>query len=334
MNVGLVGAGVIGTRRAWIVKEHVGFNMVMVADTNFSRAQLLAEEVGCEATTDWKKVATRDDIDIVIVSTPNNLHAPISITAMKNRKHVLCEKPLGTNPDEAKQMVEIALKNNVKLKTGSNHRFHRGIWKARELVNNGSIGEINFIRCRYGHGGRPNYDKEWRAKAELAGGGELLDQGVHVMDLFRWFIGDFSEAVGFITTRFWNVAPLEDNGFALFRTEKGKVASLHVSWTEWRNLFSFEVYGQDGYVLVEGLGGNYDTERLIIGRRLPTLGPIHEETFKFLGQDPSWYEEWRNFVAAIEEDKELLGSGYDGWQALRMVYAIYESSKKSCVVKL
>lgn len=305
MRVGLVGAGLIGRRRANVVKEFDSTDLLVVADVDSTRAKLVAEETGCKATTDWQSIVARNDIETLIVSTPHKFLAPISMAALKSGKHVLCEKPLARNPEEAEKMVEVAKASKVRLKTGFNHRYHPAIRKARELVDQGIIGEQNFIRCRYGHGGRPGYEKEWRASAEISGGGELLDQGVHALDLFRWFMGDFSEAFGFVTTRFWDISPLEDNAFALFRTDRGQIASLHVSWTQWKNLFSLEIFGQEGYLIVDGLGGSYGPEHLIVGRRSPTSGLPQEELFEFPGQDNSWYEEWKEFVTAIQEQRDF-----------------------------
>lgn len=333
IRVGLVGAGLIGRRRAAVVCESPGEDLIIVADVDRTRAEEVARENSCLVTTDWREVVSRDDVDVIIVSTTNDWLAPISIAAARNRKHVLCEKPLGRNPEESWQMVEAARANEVKLKTGFNHRYHAAIWRARELFDQGAIGEICFVRCRYGHGGRPGYDKEWRANPEISGGGELLDQGIHALDLFRWFLGDFHKVVGLTATSFWNT-PVEDNAFALLRTAKGQVASLHASWTQWKNLFSFEILGRDGYLIAEGLGGSYGPERLIWGERLLQSGPPEEKHFEFAGPDVSWEEEWREFVMAIQEDREPLGNGYDGWQALRLAYAIYESAATGRIVKL
>ncbi len=333
MRVGIVGCGLIGCRRADVVRQSPGDELVIVADVDEGRARPLAREMGCLATTDWQKVVARDDVEAVIVSTSNDWLAPISIEAARNGKHVLCEKPLGRNAEESWQIVKAARANKVKLKTGFNHRHHAAIRKARELFDQGAIGELYFIRCRYGHGGRPGYDKEWRANPEISGGGELLDQGIHALDLFRWFLGDFHEVVGFTGTSFWNT-PVEDNAFALLRKAKGQVASLHASWTQWKNLFSFEIFGREGYLIVEGLGGSYGLERLIWGKRLSQSGPPEEKRFEFPGPDVSWEEEWREFVTAIREDRQPLGNGYDGWQALRLAYAVYESAATGRVVKL
>jgi predicted dehydrogenase len=160
-----------------------------------------------------------------------------------------------------------------------------------------------------------------------------MEQGIHGIDLFRWFLGEFDEVAGFTTTRFWDTAPLEDNAFALFHTENGQVASIHSSLTQWKNLFSFELFGQDGYIVVEGLGGGYGTERVTLGKKAFTE-PFRDETTEFRGGDRSWYGEWEEFVSAIEENREPLGNGYDGLEALRLVFAVYESASNGHSVKL
>jgi predicted dehydrogenase len=252
---------------------------------------------------------------------------------MENNKHVLCEKPLGRNLKEATLIYEASKNNNVKLKVGFNHRHHPSLKKAKELCDKSIIGKILFIRCCYGHGGRWGYEKEWRADPELSGGGELLDQGIHAIDLFRWFLGDFAETIGFVNTMFWDMQ-VEDNTFCLFKTHQGQVASLNASWTQWKNLFSFEIFGDIGYIKITGLGGSYGQERLILGKRLARFGVPTEEIFEFPGEYISWYEEWEELAAAINENRQPIGNGYDGLKAMEMVNAVYESSRKACVIKL
>jgi predicted dehydrogenase len=241
---------------------------------------------------------------------------------------------LGRNAREAAAMVQAAARYRRILKVGFNHRYHPAVWQAREMAQSGKIGPLMYIRAAYGHGGRPGYDQEWRGNLELAGGGELLDQGVHIVDLCRWFLGEFVQVSGMLGNWFWKIAPLEDNGFALMRTGAGQIATLHTSWTQWKNLFRFEVFGQDGYMLVEGLGGSYGTQRLTLGLRRPESGPPDQQTWEFPGPDVSWQAEWHEFKAAIDEEREPLGSGQDGYQAARIIDAIYESAKSGGVVNL
>ena len=205
LNVAIVGCGLIGRRCAAVARE-LGHRIAVVADIVPARAEETAEQNGgCEWVSNWRKVVERPDVDLVVVCTVNKFLAPITIAAAENGKHILCEKPLGRNDSEAEQMVNAAQKTGVVLKTGFNHRHHPAIQRAFEVCRQGTIGPLMLIRATYGHGGRPGYDKEWRADVDSAGGGELLDQGVHVVDLCRWFMGDFIEAIGAVGTCYWDL---------------------------------------------------------------------------------------------------------------------------------
>ena len=333
MKAGLIGAGLQGKRRSQALKEFNDTELLVVADTDRERAERLAKEMACEATTDWNKVVSRDDVDVVIICTPPDSHREIGIAAARQGKHVLCEKPLARNPEEAEEMVTAAEENGVKLKCGFNLRHHPGIHQARNWLDEGIIGESIFIRCCYGIGGSPDYDKDWRVKSEISGGGELMDQGMHTLDLARYFLGEFNQASGFMQTGYWDIAPAEDNAFVLLKTAKGQVASIHVSWTQWRNLFSFEIFGKDGYARVEGLGGNYGVEKAILGKR-EFLKPFEENIIDFRGADKSWQEEWREFTTAIEAGREPSGNGHDGLAAIKLAYAVYESASSGTVIRL
>ena len=332
-KVGVIGAGLQGGRRCPVLKQFPNTELVVIASDHEESVKRLAYNMGCQATTRWEEVVERDDINVVLVCTPPHLHHPMTIAALKNGKHVLCEKPLARTIEEADEMLKVAKESGMKLKCGFNHRHHPGIQTARKWFDEGIIGELNFVRCRYGICGRLGYEEEWRANPEIAGGGHLMEQGIHAIDLFRWFLGDFSEVVSFTATQFWDMAPLEDNAFVLFRTRRGQVASLHSSLTQWKNIFSFELFGQDGYIIVDGLGGGYGTEKVIMGKR-DLAAPFKEEIIEFRGADLSWYEEWKEFVATIEEDREPLGNSWDGFEALRLVHAAYRSAANRCLVNL
>ena len=352
LRVALIGCGAIGQRRAHVVTRPSAGKLVVAIDRDLGRALKVAEDAGAEAGTDWQGAVQREDVDAVIVSTPHDVLAPIAIAALRNGKHVLVEKPMARTPAEAEAVVQetvasggrrrAADRRPLVLKVGFNHRHHPAIAGAHEALRRGDLGESFFIRCRYGHGGRPGYETEWRTSAEIAGGGELLDQGIHALDLFRWFLGDFVEGVGFTPTYYWRLDrgwgirrdEVEDNAFGLFRTASAQVATLHVSWTQWKNLFSFEVFGRDGYAIVDGLGGSYGAERLTLGRRLAFSGPPEEQRAEFSGSDASWEREWEEFMAAIREERQPLGSGGDAYEALKMVHAIYESQRTGAIVRL
>jgi predicted dehydrogenase len=333
MRVGIVGAGLQARRRGPVLQQFPNTELVVVSAAHLEGAEKLAARLGCEAAQGWETVVSRDDLDAIIVATPPHLHAAISLSALRNGLHVLCEKPLARTLDEAKAMIVGAEAAGRILKCGFNHRHHPGIQQARMWFEEGRIGESIFVRARYGIGGRSDYEHEWRADPEIVSGGHLMEQGIHAVDLVHWFLGGFSQVTAFTETRFWKIGPLEDNAFALYRTPSGAVASIHSSLTQWKNLFSFELFGSDGYIVVEGLGGGYGAERAIFGKRDFTA-PFAEEVVEFRGEDRSWQEEWKEFVSAVEEERQPLGTAVDGLEAMRLVFAAYESARTGRAVNL
>jgi predicted dehydrogenase len=234
---------------------------------------------------------------------------------------------MGRNLREAEQMLAAADAADRVLKVGFNHRYHPAIAEARRCVDRGDIGRVINARCRYGHGGRPGYEREWRGNRELAGGGELTDQGVHVVDLLHWFIGVPNAAFAYLQTAVWPLGDLEDNAFGLFRFDAGVVAEFHTSWTQWKNLFSLEVFGETGAVAVEGLGRSYGTETLILTTRRPEGGVPEQEVRTYTGADDSWSAEWDDFVRAVTTTATPLGSARDGLIAMAMLDALYRSAE-------
>jgi predicted dehydrogenase len=333
MNVAIVGAGLIGRKRAAVVANDPGARLALTVDIDMERAQTLARDFGGEAASDWRRAVDARDIDIVIVSTVNKFLAPVSMAAMNEGKHVLCEKPLGRSVAESTEILRAASAKGRVLKTGFNHRYHPAVSAAKELLDAGAIGRVMFLRCRYGHGARPGYEKEWRSDREISGGGELLDQGVHVIDLFRWFAGDFDSVMASTSTAYWEM-DVEDNAFVIFRKKTGETATMHTSWTQWRNIFSFEVFGRDGYLVIDGLGGSYGTERLTVGRRAAGGGRPEERTFEYPGADVSWEREWADLVSAIKDGREPSGGALDGFMATYMVEKAYESALGERAVSL
>src|SRR3981189_2492021 len=269
-GVAIAGCGLIGQKRA---KALGGARLVACADIAQDRADRLAATVtACKAVADWKLAVSDPAVSIVIISTLHDTLAEIAHGAVAAGKHVLIEKPAARRVAELAGLAEAAAGNGSLGRGGFNHRYHRALQKAHELVTSGALGPLMFLRARYGHGGRVGYDREWRSHPAPSWGGELIDQGPHLIDLARWFLGDFAEVDGFATTYFWDM-PVDDNGFLLLRTASRQVAFLHASCTEWKNTFSFEIYGRDGKLDINGLGGSYGTERLTHYKMLPEMGP-------------------------------------------------------------
>lgn len=325
MRVGIVGCGLIGGKRAKSIAA-LGHTVAATADTVYNRAQALAKGyAGCEAVADWREMVHRPDLDAVVVATINDSLAPITLGAVKAAKHVLVEKPAARSADELRPVAAAAKAQGVAVRVGFNHRFHPALLKAHALVNDGAVGPLMFVRGRYGHGGRVGYDREWRAKPELAGGGELLDQGVHLIDLTRWFLGDVTDVSGVAGTFFWDM-PVEDNGFVCLKHTGGTVGWLHASCSEWKNLFCLEIYGRTGKLQIDGLGGSYGVERLAYYRMLPQMGPPETTIWEYPGEDTSWAAEFRNFEQAIAGERGLGATLEDAIAALDVVGAVYAQS--------
>ena len=323
MRVAIIGCGLIGRKRAAALGEH---RLVVCADTVLDRAAALAAGYpDCRATDDADQAVASPDVDAVIVATTNNTLAQLALAAVEAGKHVLIEKPAARSTSELQPLLAAAERRGVVVKVGFNHRFHPAFQRARALVDAGEIGDLMYIRARYGHGGRVGYDREWRADPRLAGGGELLDQGVHLIDLARWFCGDFVDVSGHVATYYWSM-PVEDNGFALLKTAGGQVAWLHASCTEWKNLFSFEIFGQLGKLQVDGLGGSYGTERLTFYRMLPELGPPETSAWEYPREDRSWHAEVEHWAACIERGQQPCGTLADALAALTIVERLYKES--------
>jgi predicted dehydrogenase len=277
------------------------------------------------ATQDWRQLIDRADVAAVVIATPHDLLAEIAIAAISAGKHVLVEKPGARHMDELQPALRLSEEMNVRVRVGFNHRYHRAFRQARQIVNSSALGKLMFIRARYGHGGRVGYDKEWRAQPKASGGGELMDQGVHLIDLARWFLGDFPEVEGFVHTYYWNMS-VEDNAFMLLKTENRQVAFLHASCTEWKNTFSFEIYGQRGKLQIDGLGGSYGVERLSYYKMLPEMGPPDTTIWEYPMADDSWQAEMADFLEDIRLMRRPSACLLDAAAALHIVDRIYQKN--------
>jgi predicted dehydrogenase len=319
----IVGCGLIGRKRAASLQPG---QLRYACDLDAGRAAELARSApGCAATTDYRTTLADPTVHAVIISTLNGSLAPIALDAVRARKHVLVEKPGALNAAQLRTVQAAAALTGVKVRLGYNHRFHPALRKARELVDAGALGPLMFLRGRYGHGGRPGYDREWRADPALAGGGELIDQGVHLIDLARWFLGDFATVAGHATTSFWDM-PVDDNAFLSLRTAAGQTAWLHASCTEWKNLFSLELYGRDGKVAIDGLGGSYGPEKCTWYKMLPQMGPPATTVWEFPAGDGSWALESAAFEEDIRTGRPPNPGLAEGIRTLEIVEEIYRQS--------
>jgi len=324
MRWAIVGCGLIGQKRAAALRalEH---QIVFVTDRAQERATNLARTTGAEIAHNWYTLTERPDIDAIVVATSHEWLSTIAVAGVNHGKHVLVEKPAGRNLAEVSAIAAAAVRSSALVKVGYNHRFHPAIQKAREIVDSGAIGKLMYVRGRYGHGGRIGYEKEWRLHRAISGGGELLDQGSHLIDLAHWFLGEFTDVHAMLRTFFWS-ADVEDNCFLTLATPGGQVAFLHATWTEWKNLFSFEIYGQVGKLVIDGLGGSYGVENLTYYKMLPQMGPPETTRWEWPLPDKSWDLEVEEFAAAITERRRPIGDINDALLTMSVIDRVYREN--------
>jgi predicted dehydrogenase len=319
----IIGCGLIGQKRARALGSA---RLVACADLRSDRAEAIARTTeGCKPYSDWRDAVRHPGADVVIVATLHDSLVEIATGAVEMGRHVLVEKPGARYADEIACLPALAATHHVKVRVGFNHRYHRALRKARELVDSGALGDLMFLRARYGHGGRVGYDQEWRANPVQSGGGELIDQGAHIIDLARWFLGDFVEVEGFAHTYYWNM-PVDDNVFMMLRTVHKQVAFMHASCTEWKNTFSFELFGGAGKIDIAGLGGSYGTERITCYRMLPEMGPPETVSWEYPMTDDSWEVELAEFFDDIKLDRVPAAGVDDAIATLRIIERIYKAS--------
>lgn len=330
LRIAHIGAGRMGRRWVGVLAQNKLVTLTTIVDHGSGEAQKLAAQItGCSATKNLKSVLQDQSINAVIVSTPHRNLSEISLSALKAGKHVLCEKPGALSSSQIKQNITLAKKMGLTYMIGYNHRFHDGFLKARNEYDKGTIGEVVFIRARYGFGGRTGYNTEWRLNPKQSGGGHLIDQGVHMIDLVLSYIGKPKTIEGVRSDTFWKKGA-EDNAFVLLQGKQKQIASIHTSLTQWKPLHSFEIYGTKGYLEVQGLGMKYGAyEKLIIGKRsLDFSGEIKEKTIECNSvADDSLTLELKEFVTAIKTHREPNPSPLSAYETLKVVEAVYKKSK-------
>lgn len=327
LRIGIVGLGKMGKIRANTIRASKDTVLIAGVDpipqrSGFEDIQLYPD---CAALV-------RSDVDAVFVCTPNRYTADVVVAALDAGKHVFCEKPPGRTIEDIARILEAERQNpGLTLKFGFNHRYHFGIQKAKQIVDSEKYGKILWIRGIYGKGEYVASGKDWRTNPNIAGGGILLDQGIHMLDLFRFFCGDFVEIKSMCTTAYWD-SPLEDNAFALLRDRLGRIAMLHSSFTQWKHRFTLEIFMSDGYVIVDGMPSgtrSYRDEWIIQarkGRGFAIGNPPEESTF--CNTDPSWEMELAEFVDCIRNRRPVRnGNSADAYETMRMVSAIYNADE-------
>jgi len=329
LKTAIIGYGKMGKIRASCVKERADMEVVALCDVN--RETLPAD---IPIFGDYKEVLILKP-DVVFVCTLNKYLPKIVCYFLNQGIHVFCEKPPGRSKEDVERMLEAQRQNpGVKLKFGFNHRYHQAIIDAKAIIEKGRLGHVMWMRGVYGKGGGSRYDQNWRNQKELSGGGILIDQGIHMVDLFRLFGGEFEEVKSFIGQHYWP-AEVEDNAFVLLRNTQGQVAMLHSSATQWQYKFLLEIYLQKGYITISGILSstrNYGAETLKIARCLydPEGYPLPnpEETITYYDEDHSWKSELEEFVSCITNDAPIrVGSCQEAYNTMLLIEKIYSADE-------
>ena len=321
-KIGIIGCGLIGYKRSKSLGKKG--KLIACADLNINKAKKVASNnKKIKIFSNWRKLIQLKEIDIIIISTFHNELSKILLESYKRKKHIFVEKPAAKNFSEIKKIFSKIKGHKIKVRVGYNHRYHPSVILSKKLIKSGAIGKLMYIRARYGHGGRLHYEKEWRAKKHISGGGELLDQGSHLIDLSRSILGEFSKVSGFIKNFFWKMS-VEDNSFLILRTPDNKVAFLHASWTEWKNMFSFEIFGTKGKLNIYGKGGSYGTEQLTFYKMSKKMGKPKEKKWIFKNKDISWKLEMDEFYNDITYNRKPNVNLFDAYQTLKIIDNIYK----------
>jgi predicted dehydrogenase len=335
LRVAIVGCGLIGAKRAQALGP--GDRLIACHDVRAQAAASLAREHGCRTCATLRELLDLNP-DVVIVATIHDRLAELAEQALAAGAHVLVEKPAAISTAQVDRLIDCERASGRLVKVGFNHRFHPALARAAEEVHSGRHGELMHLRARYGHGGRPGYEREWRADPRRSGGGELVDQGMHLLDLTHWLAGPLPLHAALLRTQFWET-PVEDNAALILgegHLRTAPWAMLHVSWTEWKNLFSIEIYCRRAKLQIDGLVGSYGAQRLRLYRMRPELGPPAVQTLAYPDLDGSWRAEWEHFAAALSaaDGRPLLGDLHDARYAWTQIEAAYAMAGERAGVSL
>lgn len=327
-QVGILGFGKMGQIRAETIENT---KKAVVKSVYEYSDQIKIEDYNKVESPD--EIFSDTEIDIIFVCTPNFLNKEYTIKGLEAGKHVFCEKPPAFTADDVQEIIEVEKRTGKKLMYGFNHRHHSSIKHMKGLIKSNEYGKILWMRGRYGKSVDESFFKGWRAKRELAGGGIFIDQGIHMLDLFLHFAKDFDEIHAIVSDLYWGL-DIEDNVFAMFKnTETGIAASLHSTMTQWRHLFSIEVFLEKGYMVLNGLktsSGTYGDEVLSIAKNRSTAPAAtweDEERITF-HTNSSWRSEIDHFMECITEDKAVsVGSSNDALKLMKIIDKVYENAK-------
>jgi len=326
LRVGIAGYGVVGRRRREFIDQHPGLHTVAICDQKFDKPGIMPD--GVKFFTNYKQLL-EEPLDILFVSLPNYLAAEVTIGGLEKGLHVFCEKPPGRDVKDIEHVIEVEKKYpRLLLKYGFNHRYHDSVREVIRIIKTGELGKIINIRGVYGKSKILSPLGKWRAERKYAGGGILLDQGIHMVDLMCLFCGNFTDVKSYVSNSHWK-HDVEDNAYAIMRDEQGRIAILHSSATQWQHRFTLDITLTEGYLELQGIlsgSKSYGEEKLIIGRRTDSdVGTLQEESMAYL-EDNSWRDEINEFAdAVINGSKIINGTSSEALATMKVIYRIFYS---------
>jgi predicted dehydrogenase len=329
LRVGIAGYGVVGKIRRQCIDQHPRMQVVAVCDQSFAKSGS-PKPRNLRCLKNYKELL-REDLDVLFVCLPNYLAPDVTIAALEAGLHVFCEKPPGRDVADVRRVIACEKKHpRLKLMYGFNHRYHDSVRQAQRIIKSGKLGKILNLRGIYGKSKIISFDSDWRTQRALAGGGIFLDQGIHMVDLMRLFAGEFTQVHSYVSNDFWK-HDVEDNVYALMRTQKGVVGMLHSSATQWRHSFNLTINLTKGSLILAGILSNsksYGAETItIVHAKDKDAGDPYEEMIRY-NEDNSWRDEVFDFAEAVCQKKRIArGSSQEALETMRTVYRVYAADK-------
>lgn len=329
LHVGIAGYGVVGRRRRQFIDCHPALRTVAVCDAKYTADGVFDD--GVKFFSDYRKLL-EEELDVLFVCVPNRLAADVTVAGLERKLHVFCEKPPGRDLQDLARVIASERRNPTrKLKYGFNHHHHDSVRDAQRIVKGGELGRVLNLRGLYGKSKIISFESDWRTKRNEAGGGILLDQGIHMVDLMRMFAGEFSEVHSFVSNAFWG-HDVEDNAYALMRTKSGVVALLHSSATQWRHRFNLEITLERGQLILSGIlsgSKSYGSETLTVAYANEHDGGDPREVTTRYNEDNSWRDEIAEFADAVVHDRPIVGgSSREALRTMALVYRIYGADRE------
>lgn len=331
LNVGVAGYGTVGKIRHCFVDKHPRLCVTDVCDQTFVDHSHLPGGVRC--WSNYKRLLEQD-LDIVFVCLPNYLAPDVTIAGLERGLHVFCEKPPGRDLRDMDRVIMCEKQHpGQKLMYGFNHRYHDSVRDALRIIQSGELGDLIDMRGVYGKSKILTFDSDWRTRRKMAGGGILLDQGIHMVDLMRLIAGDFNEIYSFVSNDYWH-HDVEDNAYALMRTENGVVAMLHSSATQWRHRFQLDITLTKGSIVLSGILSStksYAPETITVVYAGENDGGDPKEQMTRYNEDYSMRDEVFSFAEAVFSDKPIeSASASEAMKTMQLVYGIYLADKDWC----